>query len=267
MVRRPAVAGAFYPDDPATLRREVEALIGSERGSQRAVAILVPHAGYIYSGACAGRTYSETEIPDRVILIGPNHTGAGSPLAIMERGAWLTPLGEASIDEEIADALLARGAGLASDARAHAREHALEVQIPFLQVIRPGVRFAPIAVGTRRLEELLALGAAIAEVVRASAEPVLIVISSDMSHYIPLERARIEDRPALQAMEAVDPERLHAEVESRGISMCGYCPAVAGLAAARSLGARAGRLVAYTSSADASGDEASVVAYAGMTFA
>ena len=266
MRRKPAVAGTFYPADAAILGREVRACLGEARGAKPAVAVLAPHAGYIYSGPCAGATYREVEVPDRAIILCPNHTGLGRPLAVMDEGEWETPLGDVPIDSDLARRLLEIDPALTVDALAHQREHALEVQLPFLRINRPALRIVPICVGTNRLRELLALGDAIADVVRGAGGPVLIVISSDMSHYIPFEEARAQDAHAIEKMEKLDAEGLHGVVQRNRISMCGYCPAVAGIRAARALGAERGRLVAYTSSGDRTGDYREVVAYAGMVF-
>lgn len=267
MRRKPAVAGTFYPASAGVLRREVEAYLGPVRGEDRARAILVPHAGYIYSGPCAGATYGAVLVPQRAIVLGPNHTGRGAPLALSPASEWDTPLGPVSLDAPLARRLLELDPQLSPDEEAHRREHSIEVQVPFLRERRPDVRIVPVCVGTRRLPDLLRLGDAVAEAVREAGEDVLVVISSDMSHYLPAEEARVRDAPAIARMEALDPEGLHAVCEENDISMCGYCPAVAGLQAARRLGATSGRLVAYTHSGDRTGDMESVVAYAGLVFA
>lgn len=266
MDRKPAVAGSFYPADPETLIREVRSCLGAEREKAQAIAVLAPHAGYVYSGACAGTTYAEVAVPELAVVICPNHTGLGAPLAIMDKGCWETPLGPVPIDSALARRIAELAPEITIDHRAHEREHALEVQLPFLRVLRPGIRIVPLCVGTRRLASLLTLGDAIAGAIAAVDERVLIVISSDMSHYTPFEEARVRDALAIEKMESLDPEGLHDIIERHDISMCGYCPAVAGLRAARSLGATSGRLVAYTSSGDRTGDYTEVVAYAGMVF-
>ena len=184
----------------------------------------------------------------------------------MDEGEWETPLGRVRIDARLGGRLRELDADLSEDALAHAREHSLEVQIPFLQVLRPDVRIVPISVGTRKLGVLLGLGDALAKAIGSAGEEVLIVISSDMSHYIPFEKARARDALAIEEMERIDSKGLHEIVEREDISMCGYCPAVAGLRAARSLGARRGTLIGYTSSGDRTGDYSSVVAYAGLIF-
>lgn len=266
MHRFPAVAGSFYPADAPTLAREVRAFLGDKRSTARAVAVLAPHAGYVYSGPCAGRAYGEIDVPELAIILCPNHTGLGKPLALMDEGEWETPLGPVRIETALARQLLALDSDLSVDPLAHLREHALEVQLPFLQVLRPSIRFVPVCVGTNNRKALLGLGDAIAEAVRDTEDDVLIVISSDMSHYIPFEEARARDTLAIERMEKLDAEGLLGVVRREAISMCGYCPAVAGIRAARVLGAAKGRLVAYTSSGDRTGDYHEVVAYASMVF-
>jgi AmmeMemoRadiSam system protein B len=266
MKRMPAVAGSFYPADPAELQAAVAECLSADVPRIPALALLAPHAGYIYSGPCAGKVYSSVELPERIVVLCPNHTGFGAPLAIRSGGSWQTPLGEVPVDEDLAAALKRADPDIREDGEAHRREHALEVQLPFLQVLRPEFRLTPICVGTHRHDQLERLGEALASVIREADERILIVISSDMSHYIAAERARELDGRAIAAMEAMDPGGLHDVVHREGISMCGIAPAVAGLFGARRLGARKGRLIAYTNSGDRTGDYSEVVAYAGLVF-
>jgi AmmeMemoRadiSam system protein B len=266
MIRRPAVAGSFYPADPESLRAAVDSLAEGRtpKESPRPRALMVPHAGYVYSGRIAARTYLHGALPKRLILLGPNHTGMGEPIALQAEGAWRTPLGDAPIDAPLAAALLARLPEAKDDAAAHRREHAIEVQIPFLQRWVPTFRFVPICVGTHRLDALLALGSAVADAVREAGEPILLVLSSDLSHYLPAAEAERLDGLALERTLAVDPEGLLRVVEERDITMCGVAPVVAGLAAARRLGSTRGTLVARGHSGETTGDDASVVGYAGV---
>ncbi|HEY3176264.1 MAG TPA: AmmeMemoRadiSam system protein B [Candidatus Polarisedimenticolia bacterium] len=270
--REPAVAGTFYPGDPGLLRSEVEGCLewrppGMEAGPRvpaTAAALIVPHAGYVYSGRVAGATYASAELSATLVILCPNHTGMGEPIAVMSRGAWRTPLGPARIDEALADRILERCPLAAEDDRAHLREHSLEVQIPFLQVKLDEFSFVPICVGTGKLDALTRLGRDLAEVIREWDVPVGIVISSDMSHYIPAREARDKDMAAVDRVLALDPEGLHRVVHERDITMCGVSPAVAGLTAAKANGASSARLVAYANSGDASGDYDRVVGYAGL---
>jgi hypothetical protein len=265
-VRRPAVAGAFYPADPRTLATEVRGLIPADEPVASAVAAMVPHAGYVYSGPCAGKTLARLEIPSTVVLVGPNHTGRGVPLAYAPEDAWLTPLGKAEIDRELLEELATEVPGVQPSAAAHQSEHCLEVQVPLLQTLRRDVRIAPIVIGTHDLNALLALGVGLSEVVRRRDPRPLLLISSDMTHYESAAAALSKDERALEALEALDPRRLHQVVHDGRISMCGVGAAVAVIEAAGRLGARRGTPVCYTNSAAVTGDEREVVAYAGMVF-
>jgi AmmeMemoRadiSam system protein B len=269
LVRAPAVAGRFYPGEPEILRRLVTDLLAgatAAEGLQPAIALLVPHAGYVYSGGVAAAVFSAVQVPERVILLGPNHTGMGPPLSLWDRGAWEFPGGRVPVEEDIGGRLKEECPELIPDPSAHRYEHSLEVQVPFLAARRPSVRIVPVVVGTTRKEPLEMLGRALASVIRGSKEEVLMVISSDMTHYEPAREAERKDLLAIGAMEAIDGESLQRVVKREGISMCGYAPAMAGLAAARNLGARKGRLVRYAHSGQVSGDDDSVVGYAGMIF-
>jgi hypothetical protein len=269
-VRHPAVAGQFYPSNSNKLRQEIESLVQPGREKIRALGCLVPHAGYMYSGHVAGAVYARLQLPHRFVILCPNHTGAGQPLAIMSRGRWLTPLGEAAIDEELAEQIKREFSPLRDDDAAHSREHALEVQLPFLQQIVGEFAFVPIVLGTGRLEVLTELGLSLARALKplASADSskrnVLLIASSDMNHYEGDERTRVKDRMAIDQVLALDPAGLWETVQREQISMCGYGPAVAMLTAARELGASKAELVKYATSGDISGDRDWVVGYAGM---
>src|SRR2546430_12839460 len=182
-IRRPAVAGRFYPGDASALLADVRSYLSPTEKTVTAIGCVVPHAGYIYSGHVAGAVFARLDIPRRCIVLCPNHTGMGQPLAIMSAGSWETPLGKVAIDSSLADALKQRFPQLTEDADAHRAEHAAEVELPFLQAKCPSVTFVPIALGTAKFDVLENLGQAIADVVKAEAEPVLIVASSDMNHY------------------------------------------------------------------------------------
>jgi len=266
MIRRPAVAGAFYPADQGTLEKDLDDLTGGRRPpvAPMARALLVPHAGYIYSGRIAAETYLAAGLRRRVVVLGPNHTGDGEPIAVMAEGSWRTPLGDAPVDAPLAAAILARCAAARVDPTAHRREHSLEVQVPFLQRLAAPFTFVPICIGTDRLAALLDLGRALAEAITAVGGEVLLVLSSDMSHYVPASVAERRDHEALERVLAIDPEGLHRVVLDGNISMCGVAPAVAGIEAARRLGATAARLVAYGNSGERSGDFDAVVGYAGV---
>lgn len=225
---------------------------------------MVPHAGYMYSGATAGAVFSELEIPASCIIVCPNHTGRGHALAIMTEGEWRTPLGAVAIDSALAEKLMQNFPALTEDSAAHHSEHAIEVELPFLQMARPGARFVPIAVGTAQLMLLQPLGEAIAAAVKQTKEKVLIIASSDMNHYEDDATTRVKDRKAIEKILALDAPGLYDTVINESISMCGFGPAIAMLTAARRLGATKAELVKYATSADESGDYGRVVGYAGI---
>jgi AmmeMemoRadiSam system protein B len=219
MIRPPAVAGRFYPDRPVELTTQVESFCAGVAASERrkAIACMVPHAGYRYSGHVAGAVYPRLELPHRFILLGPRHFPRGEAQAILSEGSWKTPLGLAQIDSPLATELKRACPALVEDAVAHRDEHALEVQLPFLQVLAGDFHFVPIALGTRDFAALTSLGEAIAAVVARSAEPVLIVASSDMNHYESDEITRVKDRMAIDRIEALDPRGLLDVVLRQGI--------------------------------------------------
>ena len=267
MSREPAVAGHFYPDDPDTLRTTVRGFLASgPEKAAAAVAILVPHAGYAYSGPVAGVTFASVSMPRVLVILCPNHTGTGEPIAVANRGVWRTPLGPATINETLADLLLEKCEPARADERAHRHEHAVEVQLPFLQVALPEFTFVPICVGTGNLAQLTRLGNDLAAVIADFDEPAAIIISSDMSHYLPAPLAREKDMMAIDRILAMDPVELFQTVQRHDISMCGISPAVAGMTAAGALGARSVRLIAYGHSGESNGDFDRVVGYAGLHF-
>jgi len=267
MIRESAVAGQFYPGDPEELRKTIGSFVRKAPSLLEAKAVVVPHAGYIYSGAVAGEVFSSVRLPNRVILLGPNHTGRGAPLALAPSGAWKTPFGEALIDDELNRNLAAECPELREDSVAHRFEHGLEVQIPFLQALHPDFTFSAICVRTLDLLTLETLGHAMARVIASQKDPVMLIASSDMTHYQPKEDAARQDKFAIDRVLAIDPAGLYTTVLEKGISMCGFAPAVSVLTACRDLGATSGRLIRYTNSGEASGDYKSVVAYAGIAIA
>jgi len=268
LLRRPAVAGRFYPGDPEDLRAEAQAYLSQSKSNNQtavqAIGCITPHAGYLYSGHVAGAVFARLEIPEQCVVLCPNHTGMGRALAILSEGAWETPLGEVPVDEELACALKRQFPALHEDAAAHRAEHAIEVELPFLQLRQPKLQIVPIALGTGQFEVLEALGVALAEVVAAQAAPVLIVASSDMNHYESDAVTRVKDHKAIERILTLDPRGLFDVVTQQNISMCGFGPAVVMLTAARQLGATSAELVKYATSGDISGDRNAVVGYAGV---
>ena len=266
MIRPPAVAGRFYPNEPARLNEELDSLLATGTHVQkiRAQACLVPHAGYKYSGQVAGAVYGRMEIPARVILLGPRHFPRGASFAILSDGAWQTPLRLAPIDHPLAEKIMRACPLLREDSVAHDSEHSLEVQLPFLQRITPSFAFVPIVIGSVQFGELEALGHAIADVIGSEPGPILLIASSDMNHYESDALTRVKDRKATDRILALDPRGLFDTVRDEQISMCGYGAAVAMLTAVRRMGANHAELVRYATSGEINGDLQEVVGYAGI---
>jgi MEMO1 family protein len=267
-LRRPAVAGKFYPDDPDELRTEAHGYLSqgcfTTLPPVRAFGCIAPHAGYVYSGHVAGAVFARIEVPERCIVLCPNHTGMGRALAIMSEGGWQTPLGKVPVDSNLALALKARFPALEEDSAAHRAEHAAEVELPFLVLRQPQLQFVPIALGTGKFEILDQLGKALASVIAAQSDPILTVASSDMNHYESDTVTRVKDHKAIERILTLDPRGLFDVVTQQDISMCGFGPAVVMLVAARELGAKSAELVKYATSGDISGDRNMVVGYAGV---
>jgi AmmeMemoRadiSam system protein B len=276
-IRSPAVAGKFYPGRADELRRDV--LTYTSAGNAKvggtpisAIGCIAPHAGYIYSGSVAGTVYSRLEIPASCVVLCPNHTGRGRPLAIMANTTWQTPLGEVGADEGIGDQLLKRFPALDEDSAAHRYEHAIEVQLPFLQARqaaqRSQLKIVPIVIGTTNFDVLRGLGEALADVIagqeKVRQEKILIVASSDMNHYESDAITRVKDHKAINRVLALDARGLWEVVMNEDISMCGFGPTVVMLTAAKVLGATSAVLVKYATSGEVSGDYDSVVGYAGI---
>jgi MEMO1 family protein len=267
-VRRPAVAGRFYPARMETLARDLDSYLAGEekeaRVIERSIGCVVPHAGYMYSGHVAGSVYRRLPRRSSYIILCPNHFGLGAPLAMMSTGAWLTPLGEAPIDAALGKALRKACPLVSEDPTAHAEEHSLEVQLPFLQRQVKTFAFLPISIGVGGYAALESLGRGVAEVVRAQSEPPLIIASSDMNHYEPDGITRVKDHKAIDRILALDPAGLYDVLRREDISMCGFGPTVAMLTAAKILGAAKAELIKYATSADTGGDRSAVVGYAGI---
>lgn len=275
MIRPPAVAGSFYPSDPTELRATVATLLADARRAETArppdhptVGLIAPHAGYIYSGPTAARVFAKTEIPGLVVILAPNHTGAveaKSGVSLWESGAFRTPLGDVAIDAEAAKGLQDISGGVVQvDHEAHRHEHAVEVELPFLQMLRSDVRIVPLVLAWDMWSPAKLLGDVLARLVRAGGEPVLLLASSDMNHYEPAPVSEQKDARALAAVAALDGEELLSRCKREHISMCGRGPAAVVLAAAKSLGATRGETVDYRHSGWVSGDNARVVGYAGV---
>jgi AmmeMemoRadiSam system protein B len=257
----------FYEARADKLERDVRAHLASAGDAgppENAFGAIVPHAGYVYSGPVAGAVYRRLQIPEVAVILCPNHTGRGRPASLDPSEAWRTPLGDAPIHARLARRLLELAPSLEHDAEAHRREHSLEVQLPFLQVLRPEIQFVAICVGPPDLELCREIGEALATVTAEEAQPPLLLASSDMNHYESRAVGRRKDERALAAIEALDAEGLFRTVLAESISMCGFLPVTALLFAARSAGVKQARVIARRDSGDETGDTSSVVGYAGV---
>ena len=286
MLRRAAVAGHFYQGTSVALKSQVAGYLIPGADKVRALGILSPHAGLMYSGTVAGAVYSSIELPKTIVLIGPNHTGLGAPISLMSSGSWETPLGTVEIDSSLAASILSKSPRIHDDTLAHLREHSLEVQLPFIQYFEQEFKIVPIQMLDTRLETCLELGMAVAAAIKEKTQKsearghaatqelirdpqsairnVLIVASSDMTHYEPAEIARKKDQLAIGHILSLDPEGLYRTVKTNHITMCGYGPAVAMLVACKTLGATRAELIRYSNSGEVSGDYDQVVGYAGI---
>lgn len=265
MIRQPAVAGQFYPGDGTQLRTELATLVTPVTPREKVLGVIAPHAGYIYSGAVAGELYGRIEVPRVVIILGPNHHGIGARAALYPDGEWLTPLGAVPVNARLARFIAKHSPLVEEDSTAHHYEHSLEVQLPFLQFVRPDVTIVPICLGFGDFASCRSLGAGIARAIREYGEETLIVASSDMSHYEPATAAREKDEQAIREVLALNPAGLVQLCHDKEITMCGVIPAAVMLVAALELGATKGELVRYATSGDVTGDNRQVVAYAALT--
>ncbi|MBP2044937.1 AmmeMemoRadiSam system protein B [Methanobacterium aggregans] len=284
MIRKPAVAGLFYEMDPKALRKQIEWCfkhqlgpgklpdkIGNERNIKGAV---VPHAGYPYSGPVVAHSYysiAEDGFPETFVILCPNHTGMGSGVSAMTDGTWETPLGMIDIDNEFADKLVANTPIMDSDPSAHIQEHSAEVQLPFLQYLEKeysteSFRFVPVCMWMQDIQTAMEIGSSIHETAKELGRDVLVVASSDMTHYQPQDIARRGDMQVLDAMEAMDENLLMTRVAELNITMCGYGPVTAAMTASKAMGAGECEVKAYATSGDTTGDHSSVVGYASAIF-
>jgi len=265
-VREPAVAGMFYPGDGATLKKYCQARLGPRSPLISAKAVVLPHAGYTYSGETACRVLSQVDVPKSNFLIGPNHHGRGAPFAIMSNGEWETPLGRVRIQSGLASGLLTACGRLTDDSLAHRDEHSLEVEVPFLQTRNPQMELVPLVVGTRDLADAREVARSCGKYLATSPERILVVVSSDMNHFESDEATRVKDAYALRAVEALDEEALAKAIKTHRITMCGFVPVYMLLSMKEALGIHKATLVDYRTSADATGDQDRVVGYAGFIF-
>jgi MEMO1 family protein len=263
-IRQAAVAGKFYPAQRERLVQEVETYIDRNAKKSRVVGIVSPHAGFIYSGNVAGAVYSRIDIPDTVILIGPNHTGNGEAVAVMTEGIWCMPMGDITIDQELANAICEETVIAKQDPTAHQFEHSLETQLPFLQYLEKKFKIVPICIKRLKLSSCKELSEGIVRAVARLDKRALLVASSDMTHYESHDEASFKDRKAITCIENLDPLGLFETVQSEKITMCGINPVTVMLLCAKKLGATEAQLVKYMTSGEVSGNMEKVVGYAGM---
>lgn len=264
-IRIPAVAGTFYPGDRSTLQKEAgKMLVRILETPWDAFGVMVPHAGHVYSGGVAGKTFASIKPPSTAIVLGPNHAGTGTPASLWNSGKWSTPLGDIEVDSALASLLLSSCSRLVPDRQAHFTEHSIEVQLPFLQMVNPAMKIVPILIRLGNLAQLLEIGRKISGILEKLPSRPLIVASSDMNHYESHDLTLEKDGPVLDAMLKLDPERMWKEVQDGRVSMCGVQPAVIMLEAVRKLGATRAHLVEHTTSGPVSGDYGRTVGYAGF---
>lgn len=261
MLRKAVYAGTWYPSS----KKEIEKFVVAGRKQAAAKAVMVPHAGWIYSGMVAGEVFSAIKPASLYVLIGPNHHGIGAPVGVFPEGSWETPLGQLEVDAKAASALIRKCSAASADVISHSQEHSLEVQAPFIKYFSPSASILPVSLADYGIDTLRSLGEAVAAVISESGKKdALVVASSDMSHYISAAQAEKLDMLAIKNILALDPDALMKTVRARGITMCGSGPAAAALWAAKAMGASRAELVRYTNSGEVTGDSAEVVAYAGV---
>ena len=265
MERAPAVAGQFYPGDKEELRRTIQDLIpNNTTPKKKVIAAISPHAGYVYSGGVAAQTFSHIDLSTDIIIIGPNHHGYGSELAIMAEGIWQMPMGPVKINDRLAQEIMTKSDVFTDDQSAHLREHSLEVQVPFLQYFKQDLKIVPICASHIPFTKCQKAGEALAAAIKDWPHPVTMVASTDMTHYETRETAFKKDHLALKCIEKLDPAALYKTVIEEKISMCGFIPTVIVMIAANLLSANQAELVRYTDSGEASGNTRQVVGYAGL---
>ncbi|MCE5299630.1 MAG: AmmeMemoRadiSam system protein B [Spirochaetia bacterium] len=262
MLREPVVAGMFYEKETYALKKQVDKLLVKIPEKTAALGVIVPHAGYLYSGKVAGEVYSSIIIPETIIILGPNHTGLGAPVSVFADGEWRTPLGDARINEPLADAIIKGCTYAKKDILAHAREHSIEVQLPFIQELRRDFSFVPVCIREYERDVLRQLADTIADVLKG--RNALIAASSDMTHYESAGAARKKDTMLIEIIEEMDEEKMFDTVTENDLSMCGFIPVFVMLRACKKLGAKKAKLIDYNNSGDAVGDYTRVVGYAGV---
>jgi AmmeMemoRadiSam system protein B len=264
MYRSPIASGSFYPGNKEELKSVLKTLMGDCPERQKALGVVSPHAGYLYSGRVMGSVFSRIEVPDTVVILAPNHTGRGTPFSVWPEGFWRTPLGDTSIDEELVNEILNRCELLEKDTDAHQNEHSAEVILPFLQYSNPQVKIVVIVVRSGNFEDLSTVGKSIADVLKKTKPGTLVVASSDMTHYESQQSAEKKDKSAIAEIVALKEEGLYRVVRELDISMCGVSPVISMMVCSKERDASKAELIKYETSGEASGDYKQVVGYAGI---
>jgi MEMO1 family protein len=277
--RLPAQAGTFYSDTEGALRTQIEQSFFHPLGpraiptipvtrNQNLLGLIVPHAGYTYSGPVAAHSYyhlAKAGVAGSIIILGPNHTGLGSGVSTMIEGEWTTPLGDVPIDTDLAREIVHGCEIVDVEEEAHREEHSIEVQLPFLQFIYPRrFKFVPICMMLQDLQTSIEVGEAVAKAAEKHGATVL--ASSDWTHYEPQAEAESKDKLAIEAALEMDEKKFQRVIEDRSISACGYGPVTAMIHATKLRGVKTGRLLSYQTSGDTAGDKTSVVGYAAASF-
>ncbi|MDD4873529.1 MAG: AmmeMemoRadiSam system protein B [Dehalococcoidales bacterium] len=266
MIREAAVAGQFYPGSSSELRKMISEMVDEQSPKEDIVGMILPHAGYVYSGAVVGATISRVNLKDTCIILGFNHRGRGKPFSIMTEGTWKTPLGEVTINSDLGKFILNNSKYLQEDYLAFNHdEHSIEVQLPFLQYFKSDIKIVPINITPYTKDTLYKeIGREIAKVIEDIHEEVTIIASSDMNHREPQELSQKKDSDAIEAILGMNEDELLNRIQKYNISMCGYAGAVSLIALAKELGAKKAELIKYQTSGDTTGDYSSVVGYAGV---
>ncbi len=265
MRRKPAVSGYFYPGREEDLRKMIERMVDPETKKEKAICVVSPHAGFEYSGPVAGAVFSSVELPDTFIILGPSHRAIQSRIAIMKEGVWETPLGHAQVESRLAELIINQSPLITEDERAHLNEHSLEVQLPFIQYFKKDVSIVPVCISYYvSFEELEELGKAISSGIKEFKEEVMVVASTDMSHYVEHNEAKKKDFLAIEKILQLDAKGLYDIVQLEDISMCGFQPTTSALVASKELGAKKATLIKYQTSGDTTGNYHEVVGYAGI---
>ncbi len=263
MIREPIVSGKFYPSDPEVLKTSISSFL-REKQRKNVKGAVSPHAGYTFSGAVAGEVFSAVNIPDSIIVIGPNHQGLGGFFSLSGADSWKTPLGEIEVDKKLTDKILKYTPFIKIDDTSHMYEHSIEVQLPFIQYLNPSAKIVPISVMGYNYDEVVTVSKGISKAIEEYDEKVLVIASSDFSHYVPHEIAKKEDKLAIDKILKLDSGALWKTVKERHISMCGMAPVVMMIEITKNLGATQGELLKYRTSGEVSGDYESVVGYSAI---